>query len=91
MYKERRDAFVAAFRKIGWDIPSPAATFYMWIPCPKGYSSTETCAKLLDEAAVVTTPGVGFGKSAEGFIRATLTVDTPRLVEAVERIGKLSW
>ena len=58
-------------------------------PCPSGYSSTETCAKLLDEAAVVTTPGVGFGKSAEGFIRATLTVDTPRLVEAVERIGKL--
>ncbi len=91
MYKERRDAFVSAFKKIGWDVPSPAATFYMWIPCPKGYSSTETCAKLLDEAAVVTTPGVGFGQSAEGFIRATLTVDTPRLVEAVERIGKLSW
>ncbi len=91
MYRERRDAFVSAFRKIGWTVPSPAATFYMWIPCPKGYTSTDTCAKLLDEAAVVTTPGVGFGKSAEGFIRATLTVPTPRLVEAVERIGKLSW
>ena len=91
MYKERRDAFIAAFHKIGWDVPAPAATFYMWIPCPTGYSSTETCAKLLDEAAVVTTPGVGFGKSAEGFIRATLTVDTPRLVEAVERIGKLTF
>ncbi len=91
LYKERRDSFVAAFQKIGWDVTPPAATFYMWIPCPKGYTSTETCAKLLDEAAVVTTPGLGFGKSAEGFIRATLTVDTPRLVEAVERIGKLSW
>lgn len=91
MYKQRRDAFVSAFKTIGWDVPSPAATFYMWIPCPTGYTSTETCAKLLDEAAVVTTPGIGFGKSAEGFIRATLTVDTPRLVEAVERIGKLNW
>lgn len=91
LYKERRDAFVAAFQKIGWTVTPPSATFYMWIPCPKGYTSTETCAKLLDEAAVVTTPGLGFGKSAEGFIRATLTVDTPRLIEAVERIGKLSW
>lgn len=91
MYKERRDRFVEAFRKIGWEVPSPGATFYMWIPTPKGYTSTETCAKLLDEAAVVTTPGLGFGQTAEGFIRATLTVDTPRLVEAVERIGKLSW
>ncbi len=91
MYKERRDSFIAAFKKIGWDVPAPDATFYMWIPCPKGYTSTETCAKLLDEAAVVTTPGVGFGKSAEGYIRATLTVDTPRLVEAVDRIGKLTF
>lgn len=91
MYKERRDAFVAAFRKIGWDVQPPSATFYMWLPCPKGYTSTELCAKLLDEAAVVTTPGLGFGKTAEGYIRATLTVPTPRLVEAVERIGKLSW
>jgi LL-diaminopimelate aminotransferase len=91
MYKQRRDAFVTAFKTIGWEVTPPAATFYMWIPCPKGYTSTETCAKLLDEASVVTTPGIGFGKSAEGFIRATLTVDTPRLVEAVERIGKLNW
>lgn len=91
MYKERRDSLITAFKKIGWKVPAPEATFYMWIPCPKGYSSTDTCTKLLDEAAVVTTPGIGFGKSAEGFIRATLTVDTPRLVEAVERIGKLSW
>ncbi len=38
----------------------------------------------------MTTPGVGFGRTADGFIRAALTVDTPRLLEAVERIGKLS-
>ncbi len=91
MYKERRDALVKAFRKIEWFVPSPEATFYMWIPCPAGYTSTEVCSKLLEEADVVTTPGIGFGKTAEGFIRATLTVPTPRLVEAVERIGKLLW
>ena len=68
---------------------APKATFYVWIPCPKGYSSTELCTRLLDEADVVTTPGIGFGRSAEGYIRAALTVETPRLLEAVERIGKL--
>jgi LL-diaminopimelate aminotransferase len=89
LYKERRDAFVGALKKIGWDITSPHATFYVWIPCPKGYTSTELCARLLDEADIVTTPGLGFGRTADGYIRAALTVDTPRLLQAVERIGKL--
>jgi LL-diaminopimelate aminotransferase len=89
LYRERRDAFVSALREIGWDVAAPKATFYVWIPCPKGYSSTELCTRLLEEADVVTTPGVGFGRSAEGYIRAALTVETPRLLEAVGRIGKL--
>jgi LL-diaminopimelate aminotransferase len=90
LYKERRDAFVGALKGIGWDVPTPEATFYVWIPCPKGYTSTELCARILDEADVVTTPGLGFGRTADGYIRAALTVDTPRLLQAVERIGKLN-
>jgi LL-diaminopimelate aminotransferase len=90
LYKERRDAFVSGLRRLGWDVPTPEATFYVWIPCPQGYSSTDLCARLLDEADVVTTPGLGFGKTADGFLRAALTVETPRLLEAVERIGKLA-
>ena len=89
LYKERRDAFVSALKKLGWDVPTPGATFYVWIPCPKPYTSTELCAKLLDEADVVTTPGLGFGRTADGYIRAALTIDTPRLLEAVDRIFKL--
>jgi LL-diaminopimelate aminotransferase len=89
LYKERRDAFIGALKGIGWDVTPPKATFYVWIPCPKGYTSTELCARILDEADVVTTPGLGFGKTADGYIRAALTVDTPRLLQAVERIGKL--
>ncbi len=45
LYKERRDAFVGALKSIGWDVPTPEATFYVWIPCPKGYTSTELCAE----------------------------------------------
>jgi LL-diaminopimelate aminotransferase len=90
LYRERRDAFLKALRAIGWDAPTPEATFYVWIPCPKGYSSTTLATRLLDEADVVMTPGLGFGATADGYIRAALTVETPRLLEAVERIGKLS-
>jgi LL-diaminopimelate aminotransferase len=89
LYKERRDAFLGALKKIGWDVPAPQATFYVWIPCPAGYTSAALCSRILEEAHVVTTPGVGFGRTADGYIRAALTVETPRLIEAVERIGKL--
>lgn len=89
LYRERRDAFVTGLKGIGWDVPTPGATFYVWIPCPAGTTSSEICARILDEADVVTTPGLGFGRTADGYIRAALTVDTPRLLQAVERIGKL--
>ena len=89
LYKQRRDAFLDALHGIGWDVPKAEATFYVWIPCPQGYTSTELCARILDEADVVMTPGLGFGRTADGYIRAALTVDTPRLLQAVERIGKL--
>ena len=91
LYKERRDAFVSGMRKIGWDVPKADATFYVWMPCPAGTSSTDLCGRLLDEADVVTTPGLGFGRTSDGYIRAALTVETPRLLEAVERIGKLKF
>jgi LL-diaminopimelate aminotransferase len=89
LYRERRDAFVGGLRKLGWDVPAPRATFYVWIPCPRGISSMGLSARLLDEADIVMTPGLGFGKTTDGYIRAALTVETPRLMEAVDRIAKL--
>ena len=56
MYKDRRDAFVAGLQKIGWRVEPAEATFYVWIPCPQGLSSTEVCGRILDEADVVVTP-----------------------------------
>jgi LL-diaminopimelate aminotransferase len=89
LYFERRQAFVSALNKIGWQVAPADATFYVWIPCPNGISSIELCGRLLEEVDVVTTPGIGFGQAAEGYIRAALTVETPRLLEAVERMGRL--
>jgi len=91
LYRKRRDVFVELMRKAGWTLPSPAATFYIWAHTPKGFSSTETAAKLLDEVGVVCTPGVGFGPSGEGYVRFALTVEDARLREAVARIAKVKW
>ncbi|MBI1323447.1 aminotransferase class I/II-fold pyridoxal phosphate-dependent enzyme [bacterium] len=91
MYRQRRDAFVDALGKAGWKVKSPQSTFYVWIPCPAGVSSADMAGRILEEASVVLTPGLGFGRTADGFIRAALTVETPRLLEAVDRIAKLKF
>lgn len=91
MYRERRDVFVEGLQKLGWKVNKPRATFYVWAHTPKGYSSADTVAKLLDEAGIVCTPGNGMGPSGEGYVRFALTVDVPRLKEALERMGKIRW
>jgi len=91
LYKRRRDLFVDAMTQAGWSMQKPSATFYVWARTPKGFSSTETAGKILDEVGVVCTPGVGFGPSGEGYVRFALSVDEKRMMEAVGRIGKVKW
>ena len=90
IYQERRDILVEGLNGLGWTVTKPRATFYVWIPVLSGYSSTDLTKRLLREAGIVTTPGVGFGPHGEGFIRAALTVPAERIREAVGRIAKLS-
>ena len=91
VYQERRDVLVDGLRSLGWDVPKPKATFYVWTPVPKGYSSSQLVKKLLSEAGIVSTPGVGFGPTGDGFIRFALTVDKKRLSDAVERIRRIKF
>jgi len=91
IYTERRDVLVNGLTRLGWDVEKPKASFYVWIGIPKGVTSTDMTARLIREAAIVTTPGVGFGSHGEGFIRMTLTTTKERLAEAVDRIAKLSF
>ena len=86
MYRERRDALVAGLRKAGLRANVPEATFYVWVKCPRGLSSLDLTARLLEQCDIVVTPGVGFGKSGEGYIRFALTVEVAQIAEAVERI-----
>ena len=89
MYQKRRDALVGGLNKLGWVIPKPKATFYVWAPVPPGYTSTELSRLLLEKANLITTPGVGFGPNGEGYVRMALTVSEDRMKEAVDRIKKV--
>lgn len=88
-YEGRRNAFINACHKIGWDAVSPCGSFFAWLPVPNGFTSEEFADYLLEKADVVVAAGKGFGEYGEGYVRVGLLVDEERLVEAVERIGKL--
>ncbi|MBW2651892.1 MAG: aminotransferase class I/II-fold pyridoxal phosphate-dependent enzyme, partial [Deltaproteobacteria bacterium] len=90
-YQERRDLLVAGLKEAGFEIDAPKATFYLWVNILPGFTSTKLTSHLLTEAAVVTTPGVGFGTSGEGYIRIALTVDKERIAEVVKRIKNLGF
>ena len=91
LYQERRDVLVPGLKKLGLDVDTPPAAFYVWIAVPKGYTSTAFTAHLLEKAGIVTTPGNGFGAAGEGYIRMTLTTPKERLTEVVERIKKAGF
>ncbi|MEE9240391.1 MAG: LL-diaminopimelate aminotransferase [bacterium] len=90
-YQGRRDVILEGLKKLGLQAAIPKATFYVWVKCPDGYSSSEFTAHLLKECGVVTTPGNGFGKSGEGYIRMALTVPEDRLREAIARMEKTGY
>jgi len=89
IYKERRDLMVEALRALGLACDVPRATFYIWAQVPHGHTSVSFTERVLKETGVVITPGSGFGKGGEGYVRFSLTVSSERLKEAVERIKAL--
>ncbi|MCK9274252.1 MAG: LL-diaminopimelate aminotransferase [Syntrophales bacterium] len=93
LFESRCSRFVSGLREIGWNIPMPQATFYIWAPIPAGSSSMEFCAHILEKTGIVCTPGVGFGKHGEGFIRMSMTMPEDRLEEALDRFQglKMKW
>ena len=91
IYKRRRDLVCDALREIGVDVTPPKGTIYVWAPVPEGHTSASYCELVLEESAVVVSPGGAYGPNGEGFFRISLTIDDERLGEAVERLrGSLS-
>ncbi|MBI4003745.1 MAG: LL-diaminopimelate aminotransferase [Candidatus Omnitrophica bacterium] len=88
-YQQRRDLLIEGLAEAGWNVAKPAASLYVWTRVPTKESSMAFAARVLEQAHVVLTPGVGFGPSGEGYIRMSLTVPTERLQEAVNRLSKI--
>ena len=89
IYQRRRDILVNGLNAIGWRVPKPKASFYVWAPVPPGSTSQELAVRLLKESHIVVTPGNGFGPNGEGYFRMSLTIRENRLEEAVGRIKRL--
>jgi len=88
VYRRRRDLLAEALVSVGMQVPKPKGTVYMWVPIPDGYTSASFSEHVLDQAAVVVTPGSGYGPAGEGFVRLSLTTPDDRIAEAVQRIEK---
>ncbi|MDO8687320.1 MAG: LL-diaminopimelate aminotransferase, partial [Dehalococcoidales bacterium] len=73
IYQRRRDLMVEMLNNIGLEAKSPKASLYVWAKVPKGYNSVDLATDLLEQVGVVVTPGVGYGKSGEGYVRLSLT------------------
>ena len=90
VYKRRRDLVCDALVNAGVNVTKPKATIYVWAPIPPGFASSAAyCEYVLEQAAVVISPGGAYGPSGEGFFRISLTTSDDRLAEAVERLRTL--
>jgi LL-diaminopimelate aminotransferase len=89
VFRERRDAAVAAFRKAGFECETPQATMYLWIPLPEGVASADFAERLMEDEGVIVLPGSGFGAGGEGFFRISFICSPERIAEAAVRAGRV--
>ena len=86
IYQERRNVLVSGLRDLGFEVPAPKATFYIWLPVDDCMSFA---AALLNRAGIVVTPGIGFGSAGEGYVRFAITRPVERIREAIGRMRGL--
>jgi aspartate/methionine/tyrosine aminotransferase len=89
IFRSRRDVFVNSLQRVGWDVPTPEATMYVWAKLPEPWSnnSVEFCTELVAATGVAVSPGAGFGKAGEGYVRFALVKDEPILERATAKIA----
>ncbi len=89
-FQKRRDAFIQALHQLNWNVPTPKATMYVWakLPEPWANNSMDFCQKLVAETGVAVSPGSGFGKAGEGYVRFALVHEPEILKSAAEQIGR---
>ena len=91
-YLERRDTLISGLNRIGWDIPSPKGTMFVWGKIPEQYrkmGSVEFSKFLINKARVAVSPGLGFGEYGDDYVRFALIENTMRINQAVRGIRKI--
>ena len=91
IYQSRRDALCDGLNRVGWDIDKPKGTMFVWAPVPEPYremGSLEFSKYLVTDARVATSPGMGFGKGGEGFVRFALIENEQRIAQGVRTIKR---
>ncbi|MDP7104763.1 MAG: LL-diaminopimelate aminotransferase [SAR202 cluster bacterium] len=89
IYQDRRDRVLRALETIGLHVDPPKASLYVWARVPEGETSASFTEKILDECAIVVTPGSGYGQYGEGYIRLSLTIGDADLDRGLERL--VNW
>jgi alanine-synthesizing transaminase len=91
VYKKRRDVLVDSFGKAGWDIPSPTASMFAWVPIPEKFrplGSVEFSKLLIEKADVAVAPGVGFGEHGDEYVRIALVENEQRIRQAARNVRR---
>jgi len=91
LYKARRDCLVESFGRAGWKIPPPQASMFAWAPIPEQFRAVgalEFSKRLLAQAQVAVSPGVGFGDEGEGYVRIALVENEQRIRQAARGIKR---
>jgi alanine-synthesizing transaminase len=89
IYRSRRDVLCDGLTSIGWKVDKPKATMFVWAPIPQQYQSLgslEFTKKMLREAKVAVSPGIGFGEYGDAFVRFGLIENEHRTRQAVRGI-----
>ena len=91
IYQSRRDALCDGLARIGWDIPKPQGTMFVWAPIPEPYAemgSLDFASHIVEECEVATSPGVGFGHGGDGFVRFALIENEQRIAQAIRNMKR---
>jgi alanine-synthesizing transaminase len=90
-YEGRRDALVEGLGRIGWQVPKPGGSMFVWAPIPEPYAehdSVEFCSMVVRDADVALSPGVGFGPGGEGFARFALIENEKRIAQGMRNLRR---
>ena len=91
LYKNRRDVLCDGLCRIGWPVDKPKATMFVWAPIPepcRGMGSLEFSRRLISQAGVATSPGIGFGQSGEGYVRFSLIENEQRIRQSLRALRR---